>query len=578
MVQIEILTGPESGKVVDFSAGSHRIGRASGNALVIADASVSGKHLELVVGDDGAVRFRDLGSTNGTWSGGVQVQDGEWFVGTELKLGGCSLRLVDASGAAEEADAALHRRAREAAMEGGRRGGPLQLVLVLVLVAAAGGAAWWVLGGGEDGVEEGTARAGSPGEPGAQVVYDLVDNLGDFSNPDPWALSEGLSIADGALTADGGGRATLARNFPAVPALRFSAETDGLAVTPMVAWGQDGSDAPIGHWAAASLDSGTAASQVPLPDGADWFRVEMDVQGRGTLRGLKVEEAEASVRSGDAPGGELASYAGNWLLSGPQGMQLAVRAAQGEWQPAAGGEDFAAEGGVDVLVRAGAALLEDGSFLVLGAGGPVGLAPGVVVEDSPGLLLGGENGRFLLRFEPAASVRAAEGGALVSGVEGMTLRWDLQADLLEAARLSRSIADHERTGDDRALLETVSRLLRSYPLVDAQVIDALQRSRASMQRGRAELAELQTATGAALFVASLEGMEGLSARAAALAARYPGTDIDREAADLADVLGSRAREVRAARDAEANAYRERLLGALQGSYPLLAAWLAEEGR
>jgi hypothetical protein len=435
-----------------------------------------------------------------------------------------------------------------------------------------------VLGGGEDGTEEGTARAGGPSEPGAQVVYDLVDNLGDFSNPDPWALGEGLSIADAALVADGAGRATLARNFPAVPALRFSGEVDGLVVTPMVAWGQDDSDVPVGHWAAAPLDSGAKTSQVPLPDGADWFRLELDVQGRGTLRGLQVEEADAVVRSGVAAGGGLATYGGNWLLTGPQGMQLTVRAARGEWQQVDGGEDFAAEGGADVLVRAGAALLEDGRFLVLGAGGPVGLAPGVVVEDSPGLLLGGENGRFLLRFEPAASVRAADGGAWVGGVERMTLRWDLQDDLLEAARLSRSIADHERTGDDRALLETVSRLLRSFPLVDAQVIDALQRSRASMQRGRAELAELQTATGAALFVASLEGMEGLSARAAELAARFPGTDIDREAAELADVLGSRAREVRAARDAEASAYRERLLGALEGSYPLLAAWLAEEGR
>ena len=119
MVQIEILTGPESGKVVDFAPGTHHIGRASGNDLVLPDGSVSGKHLELVVGDDGTVRFRDLGSTNGTWSGGVQVQDGEWFVGTELKLGACTMRLVDPSGAADEADEALHRRAREAAMEGG---------------------------------------------------------------------------------------------------------------------------------------------------------------------------------------------------------------------------------------------------------------------------------------------------------------------------------------------------------------------------------------------------------------------------------------------------------------------------
>ena len=77
MVQIEILTGPESGRVVDVEPGTHTFGRAAGCDVTLKDGSVSGKHLEVQVDDAGTVRFRDLGSTNGTWSGGVQVQDGE---------------------------------------------------------------------------------------------------------------------------------------------------------------------------------------------------------------------------------------------------------------------------------------------------------------------------------------------------------------------------------------------------------------------------------------------------------------------------------------------------------------------
>ena len=575
MVQIEILTGPESGKVVDIGGGTHVLGRAKGNEVVLDDGSVSGRHLELMVGEDGSARFRDLGSTNGTWSGGVQVQDGEWFVGTELKLGGCVLRLVDPSGAADDADAALHRRAREAALSGGRRGGPLQLALVVVLLVAAAGAAWWVLRGDGEG-EDPVVRAGGPGEgAGAQVRYDLIDNLGDFASPDSWTLGSGLVIESGSLRADGSrARAVLARNLPAVAAVALSGTCEGVTVVPVVAWGMSGSEVPVASWASAPLSS--EPSVLPLPPSADWFRIELEVSGRGTLRGLVVDVAEGAPSAGSAPAGRTWTVGGNWLLEGSQGLLLAVRGDRGSWQTAEGGVDFAAEGGADLLVRAGDALLTEGSFQVLGGGGPVGLASGVVVEESPGLLIGGETGRYLLRFDPPARVLAGEGGAVIVGLQRATLRWDLQTDLVEAARLSRSLADFERRGDDRALLQGVARLLRDYPLVEAQVIDALARSRASMERGRTELARLQTATGAALFVASLEGMEDLSAQAAGLAARSPGTDLDREAGELADVLGTRAREVRAERDAAAAAYRTRLVSALQGSYPLLATWLEEK--
>ena len=99
MVRIEINSGSEAGKVVELRPGTHVVGRHPSCDLPLPVESVSGRHAELLVAADGTVRFKDLGSTNGTFSGGVKVTEGEWFPGSELRLGNASLRLVDESAA-----------------------------------------------------------------------------------------------------------------------------------------------------------------------------------------------------------------------------------------------------------------------------------------------------------------------------------------------------------------------------------------------------------------------------------------------------------------------------------------------
>ena len=319
MVQIEILTGPESGRLVDVVPGARTFGRASGCDIVLTDSSVSGRHLEIQVAASGAVRFRDLGSTNGTWSGGVQVQDGEWFVGSELKLGGCAMRLLDPSAAGKggstsgsDDDADLHRRAREAALSGGRKGGLLQLLAVLVVVAGGGGAAWWFLGG-DGGEGEGGGRG--PGNPGGPTIeLDLIDNLGDFTSPESWSLTGGIEIVDGRLR--GGtarGRATLTRDFPGATALRFSGQAQA-EVVPIVSWGVEGEEAARGEWAAPALTA--AGVELALPNGADWFRLALDVPAGAEVSALKVEEGSASVRKSTAPAGSVRSTSGKLAAAG----------------------------------------------------------------------------------------------------------------------------------------------------------------------------------------------------------------------------------------------------------------------
>jgi pSer/pThr/pTyr-binding forkhead associated (FHA) protein len=61
-------------RVVDLSPGTIRIGRAEDNELVLADISVSRRHARLVVDGQG-VKIEDLGSGNGTFFRGDQLQE-----------------------------------------------------------------------------------------------------------------------------------------------------------------------------------------------------------------------------------------------------------------------------------------------------------------------------------------------------------------------------------------------------------------------------------------------------------------------------------------------------------------------
>ena len=73
---IELIVQKEGApdRVLDLSPGTVRIGRAEDNELVLADISVSRRHARLVV-DDQTVTIEDLGSGNGTYFRGAQVQE-----------------------------------------------------------------------------------------------------------------------------------------------------------------------------------------------------------------------------------------------------------------------------------------------------------------------------------------------------------------------------------------------------------------------------------------------------------------------------------------------------------------------
>lgn len=73
------------------------IGREAGD-LIVQDARCSSTHAELLF-DGQTVRFRDLGSTNGTLLNGARVNDLVWQPGTTLQIGQVRLTLREVRGA-----------------------------------------------------------------------------------------------------------------------------------------------------------------------------------------------------------------------------------------------------------------------------------------------------------------------------------------------------------------------------------------------------------------------------------------------------------------------------------------------
>jgi hypothetical protein len=92
-VRLIILNGAHKGEELELEPGPNLLGRAEGNAFVLEDVTLSGRHCEILVSDL-SVRVRDLGSTNGTWIDNRRVQDAEMRHGQILMLGSMEMQLA----------------------------------------------------------------------------------------------------------------------------------------------------------------------------------------------------------------------------------------------------------------------------------------------------------------------------------------------------------------------------------------------------------------------------------------------------------------------------------------------------
>lgn len=87
------LTGPLAGQVLSLGKGAVVIGRDPGADIHLENATVSRRHAELRRTDQGWI-LEDLGSANGTWIAGNQVQHPVLLAGKEhFRLGECAFLL-----------------------------------------------------------------------------------------------------------------------------------------------------------------------------------------------------------------------------------------------------------------------------------------------------------------------------------------------------------------------------------------------------------------------------------------------------------------------------------------------------
>ena len=84
--ELEFLTGSSSGKKIRMPRSEMTLGRSPHSDLIIEDPYVSRKHATISVRRDGPY-LTDLGSTSGSFVGGIAVQSSALLEGSEIVLG-----------------------------------------------------------------------------------------------------------------------------------------------------------------------------------------------------------------------------------------------------------------------------------------------------------------------------------------------------------------------------------------------------------------------------------------------------------------------------------------------------------
>ena len=567
MVQIEIHDGPDSGKTYELAPGHHSVGRAATNDVVVASNSVSGKHLQLSVSADGTVTFKDLSSTNGTFSGGLQVAEGEWFSGSELKLGDISLKLVD--------DSADHQRLREEALEKPRSSSLMKAMMALIVIGGGGFAYLQFFSSPEqavrvvDGVRQPSATT--------EVSFDLIDNLGDFADAEDWQLSSGASISNGKLSAassnaSAGLTRTVGIDFTAIE-IKANAQGD---VYLDIAWGTDANiDRPLAIWRSQSLSSTAVMALPPL---ADWMKVKVQLSPYSSISDLSVESHSAVAESHELPMAQAFYDGGNLAVVADDALAFSLSSGSGNWQLNDDGAQLANSTASSVVMSFGPNYLDDSTesrLQVFADGGPIVPSATMTIDNPAGLLCGAKVNSYYFNFDGASNVMGNLVSLRINGSPELSFLWNLQQPLTNAALEMQNIEDALDSNDDKGLLLSCQTLLRYYPLDEKHVFRARELIGATMTRGRNELSDLKQRVNGALLIGAGEVMLELSEVAMKLSSRFAGTEIaveaDHEAQFLVDGVGQRSDKIKQSQ----LDYHNRVAIALESVYPNISAWLKE---
>jgi pSer/pThr/pTyr-binding forkhead associated (FHA) protein len=90
--QVEVVGGPDTGKICRFTRGNINIGRRNGE-VPLSDGEVSRRHSVIEVFGREMIFLRDLGSTNGTYHNGRRIQVARLKTGDTIGIGKTVLKL-----------------------------------------------------------------------------------------------------------------------------------------------------------------------------------------------------------------------------------------------------------------------------------------------------------------------------------------------------------------------------------------------------------------------------------------------------------------------------------------------------
>jgi len=613
------------GEVVRIPRTGLTVGRKPGNSLQILDNSVSGKHAEFVV-EEGGVRLRDLGSTNGTRVGPERVLETRLTDGAQVTIGNVEFLFndtesegpalegeFDATPAASVSSAGdgLERVDASLVARAGKRSPAALAGLGVAVLAAVGIGAWFFLNPSKSSLDALTAVAPVPGNllaegysfEGDRDPFGALETAPQAFLPNTNARRSGgqgvraeLGANEWAEHRSPAFRAGAERLIRALGWLRTRGEVEArVGVEFSVPEEQEEKFAPITAWSAA-VGGGTGFVSTGLdaqvPPGYSLARIVLAARATGSEGGGVVDADDVSaleVASPRRPAAELAGAALDLHGDPPIAASLAridrpcvtgiqISSATAHGAPGAAQLAARVEGAHIVLTAENVAKparlflrvegqVASGGLASTGKDGYRTAGAGDEREGVETLLLG--RGADLVRvvLPGPCSVRGArDGAAIVLTVElgalepKVLLHLDFSADKGAAEDLAHKARGAEKRGELGLAIAGWKELLDRFPY-EAGLVEEAEATRAKLvQEGLSAVREVRAEAERARFFALPNLYVGTRERALAVAARYVGSEVETDAAQLAAALDTEASGLRQDED---RAERERLAAVLQ---------------
>lgn len=592
-------SGDRAGETVPISSRGATLGRRPGSSVQILDASVSGRHAEISIDDDG-VLLRDLGSTNGTRVGKERVSEQRLAHGDLVTLGNIEMTFLDrdlgeeppvlenavlaasTGGAAEAAGEDVHTISADKVTRSRKK--PLAALLGLLVVAGGAGAAWYFLGaesapGKKAAVQPVEPRSGDLLAAGFSFESERGGWSDDERSPagfeaDPDAARSGelglrarLGSEEGAWSLSNSpevrvpnGRTLVARGW-----VRCEDGAEGLLGVELSA--SSGAVASVVAWSPAQTGAAEVELTVEVPPVYDRARALLLARLAAGAQGGRVDADDISLVAESASGAARPRLGEAELFTtGTLGTlfkidrvligDIAVREGGAEGDPAGRRVQLSGSGesnGVRV-----AALGSGGGERVLGFFVEPGQAEGGLAstgvsgyrthqveferEDADSLLCG--SGRDLVRVvfdQPARITGRPEGSgfrveAELGAAAGALLQLSFREEKDAAEGLARDARAAEREGRFGEAIASWQTLLDRYPFEAELVADARAGRSRMEQAGLEEVRELGREVERARFFRLVDLFRRCLASARDIVDRYAPSEVAVQAAALAEEI------------------------------------------